>query len=597
MNLRALPNRIGPSAAGFPRLLAPLLLILTAACASEPEVAEGRSRGGLILLAAAQSSARSDADPSAGSPYGSYLAGLHAGRARDLSAAADFMLHALSYDPDNLQLLNRSLLLLAGDGRHEKAAEIARRIEVHSPSNGLAILVLAVEAVKRGDIAQARTRLAAMPEKGLSGIAGPVLKGWIRVIEGDGAGAMTEISPLRNKSGFGVFYGLHAALMNDALGDASQARAEFEHALKEAGKPSLRLVWLAGNFFERQDDRARAVELYEAFLKTNPDSSIIAAALARARTMGQAPPVLSNSTQGIAEALFNLASLLSQEGAEDVGLVHVHLALRLNPEFAIAKVLLGEILQSQNRSAEAIAAYRDIPSSSAFSWMVGLRIAEELERLEKIDEAAAELETLAELEPKRAESLIKLGNLQRNSERFAEAVSAYDRAVARIGKPERRHWTLFYFRGIALERLSEWTRAERDFLTALELEPEQPFVMNYLAYSWIEKKLHFDKAKGMLVRAVELRPDDGFIVDSLGWVYFRLGEYVLGVKYLERAVELRPQDPVINDHLGDAYWRVGRKQEARFQWRRALSLEPEAEEVPKIESKIDKGLSDRPKDI
>ncbi len=579
------------------RLLAPLLLATLGACAGAPEVAKGRSPGGLILLAAAQSSVRSDADPSAGSPYGSYLAGLHAGRERDLSAAADFMLHALSYDPGNQLLLNRSLLLLTGDGRHEDAAEIAQRIEALNPSNGLAALVLAVEAIKRGDITQAETRLAAMPAQGLSGIAAPVMQAWIRVLEGDDAGAMAKIAPLRNKNGFGVFHGLHAALMNDILGKPDQARASFDQALEAAGQASLRLVWLAGNFYERQGGRARAIELYETFLASSPNSSIIAAALARARAGGQARPVVSDATQGIAEALFNLASLLSQEGAQDVGLVHVHLALRLKPSFVIAKVLLGEILQDQNRSLAAIDAYRDIPSDSPFSWMVGLRIAEELERLERIDDAAAELESLAAAEPKRADSLIKLGNLLRNRERFAEAVSAYDRAVERIGAPQRRFWSLYYFRGIALERLSLWTRAERDFLTALELEPEQPFVMNYLAYSWIEKKLHFDKAKGMLARAVELRPDDGFIVDSLGWVYFRLGEYDLGVKYLERAVELRPQDPVINDHLGDAYWRVGRKQEARFQWRRSLSLEPKADEVPKIETKIEKGLADKPKDI
>ncbi len=155
---------------------------------------------------------------------------------------------------------------------------------------------------------------------------------------------------------------------------------------------------------------------------------------------------------------------------------------------------------------------------------------------------------------------------------------------------------MFYFRGIARERTENWPDAEADFLKALDLEPEQPFVMNYLAYSWIEKKLHLDRAKGMLVRAVELRPDDGYIVDSLGWVYFRLGEYRKGVMFLERAVELRPQDPVINDHLGDAYWRVGRHQEARFQWRRALSLEPEETDAPVIEKKIDSGLGDTPED-
>ncbi len=572
-------------------------LLFTSACSSEPVANGARSSGGLILLAAAQSAVRGDGDPTAGSPLGSYLAGLHAGNRRDLSAAADFMLHALSYDPENPQLLNRSLLLLASDGRYQSAAEVAERIQVSNPGNGLASLVLAVEAVKRGDLPEAESHLGDMPTQGLSGITGPVLKGWIRTMQGDGAGAVGELAPLRNKTGFGVLYGLHAALMNDIIGDAVQARAEFEEALTAAGEPSLRLVWLAGNFFERNGDAPRAIELYESFLRASPDSSVIGGALARAQAGRAAQPVLAEATHGMAEALFNLASLLSQEGAGDVALAHVHLALRLRPDFEIARVLLGEILQGQGRGAEAIAAYRAVSSESVFSWMVRLRVAEELERLEKIDDAVAELESLAETRPERAEALIRLGNLLRNKERFDEAVSAYDRAVGRVGEPARRYWSLYYFRGIALERTANWERAERDFLLALDLEPEQPFVMNYLAYSWVEKKLNLDKAKGMLARAVELRPDDGFIVDSLGWVYYRLGDYDLGVKYLERAVELRPQDPVINDHLGDAYWQVGRKQEARFQWRRALSLKPEEDQVSVIESKIDRGLPDRQKDI
>jgi len=298
----------------------------------------------------------------------------------------------------------------------------------------------------------------------------------------------------------------------------------------------------------------------------------------------------------MAEALVNLASLLSQERAEELALVHAHVALWLKPDFELARMLIGEVLQGQARRGEAVTVYRQIPASSPFSWMAGLRVAEELEGLDQVDEAAAELESLAAARPDSFEPLYRLGNLLRSKERFPEAVAAYDRAAARLGKPDRRYWSLYYFRGISLERMSDWARAEKDLLLALELEPEQPFVLNYLAYSWVDKKMHLDRAKGMLVRAVELRPDDGFIVDSLGWVYYRLGDYQEGVKQLERAVELRPQDPVINDHLGDAYWRVGRHQEARFQWRRSLHLGPDADLVPAIQGKIQNGLKNSPAD-
>jgi len=577
------------------RVALPLVLSLTAGCALIPESTDtGHAPAGVVLIAAAQGEVRSDAGAQIGSPYGSYLAGLFAGRQHDLASAADFMLDALAFDPNNPRLLGRALMLLAGDGRHEAAVDVARRVRALDPGNGLAGLVLAVDAVSRDAYDEAGSLLESLPKRGLSTVARPLLRAWLQLARGDVDGAIERIDPLQKTNGFRVLYHLHAGLIDDVAGRAEPARAHLDEALKQAGQPSLRMVWLIGNFLERTGARERAIEIYRDYLARGVGSTVIAAALARAEAGGAAAPTVSDARAGMAEALFNLASLLSQERAEEIALVHANLALRLRPDFIVAQVLIGEVLQAQGRGDEAIEMYRRIPRESPFAWMVGLRIAEELERLDRVEAAVGELERLAEAKPDRYEPLYRLGNLLRNKERFAAAVDAYDRAVKRVAVPERRHWSLFYFRGIALERLSDWDRAEKDFLKALDLEPEQPFVMNYLAYTWVEKKMNLDKAKGMLARAVELRPDDGFIVDSLGWVHYRLGEYRDGVKYLERAVELRSQDPVINDHLGDAYWRVGRHQEARFQWRRALSLDPEDDVAAEIRIKIERGLGKAP---
>ncbi len=577
--------------------LAALGLVLgLAACAEDFLPSGGGRTAGPVLIAAAAGQVASDALPPGGSPYGSYLAGLYAGSQRDLSVAADFMLESLSYDPENEQLLNRAFMLVAGDGRHAEAVDLGKRIVARRPEHGLAALTLAVDAVARGAPAEAEAFMAGLPEKGLSTVTVPLVGAWLQIAEGDVEAALDAAKPLADRNGFGVFHGLHLALMLDVGGREAAAREAYGAVLDLAGEPTLRLALVAGNFFERSGDADRAREVYRSFLERNPGSLLVAAAVRRVDAGETPEPEVANAAEGVAEALFNLASLLSKERAEEVALIHAHLALRLKPGFTIARILVGEILQAQNRSREAIAAYRVVPEDSPFSWMVRLRVAEELERLDATEEAVAELEGLAASRPDRFEPLFRLGNMLRAKERFADAAAAYDRAIERVAEPRREHWTMFYFRGIARERTENWPRAEADFLLALELEPEQPFVMNYLAYSWIEKKLHLDRAKEMLVRAVELRPEDGYIVDSLGWVYFRLGEYRKGVTYLERAVELRPQDPVINDHLGDAYWRVGRHQEARFQWRRALSLEPEEAEAPVIEKKIDDGLGATPED-
>ncbi|MFQ6017340.1 MAG: tetratricopeptide repeat protein [Kiloniellaceae bacterium] len=590
-NWKGLRKRLGGA------LALAALGLLAAGCADRAEPVTGLPSPGVVLMAAAAGQVGSDAGPALGSPYGAYLAGLFADRRHDLSVAADFMLQALEYDPDNAQLLSRTFILMAGTGRHAKAVELARRLNALNPEHGLVGLVLAVDAMERGRLEEADSYLSRLPERGLSTIAGPLMRGWIQIARGDAALALERAQPLKNKKGFDVLYTLHVALMNDVAGRVAAARTAYEEALNLSGQPTLRLVWVAGNFFERAGLPDKAAEIYRGFLEQNPESPLFGLALDRVAGGDGPRATVADAREGMAEVLFNLASLLSQERAEEVALIHAHLALRLKTGFEIARVLLGEILQAQGRGREAIAVYREVPADSPYSWMVRLRIAEALEKLEMTEEAIAELEGLASARPEYFEPLFRLGNLLRNRERYEEAVSAYDRAAARLGSPERRHWTLYYFRGIALERLSRWPRAEEDLLRALELEPEQPLVMNYLAYSWVEKKLNLDKAKRMLARAVELRPRDGYIIDSLGWVYYRLGEYDRGVKFLEQAVELRPQDPVINDHLGDAYWRVGRRQEARFQWRRALSLGPEEDLMPKIEAKIEAGLTAPPENI
>jgi len=232
-----------------------------------------------------------------------------------------------------------------------------------------------------------------------------------------------------------------------------------------------------------------------------------------------------------------------------------------------------------------------VPAGSGFDWQARLEVARALDRRDRIDEATAVLEKMIDERTDRPDAAQLLGTLLRGRERFEEAIPYYDIAIDRTPDPTAFDWALYYFRGIVLERTKQWDRAEADFLKALELQPEQPYVMNYLAYSWIEFGENYDEALDMLIRAVELRPQDGYIVDSLGWVYYRLGNYEKAVEWLERAVQLTPIDPTINDHLGDAYWQVGRRNEARFQWKRALNFGPEADLMSLIEGKLERGLA------
>ena len=208
----------------------------------------------------------------------------------------------------------------------------------------------------------------------------------------------------------------------------------------------------------------------------------------------------------------------------------------------------------------------------------------------KADEAMHRLTEIVAARPHDVEALSALAELQRSAKKYVEAAATYDAAIAAVGIPQRENWTLFYFRGICYERSKQWPKAEEDFRKALELYPDQPLVLNYLGYSWVDQGLNLEEAFKMLRRAVELRPNDGYVVDSLGWAHFKLGQYAEATETLEKAITLKPADPVLNDHLGDAYWRVDRPIEAHFQWNHARDMGPDPDDLPAILKKIESGL-------
>jgi tetratricopeptide (TPR) repeat protein len=308
---------------------------------------------------------------------------------------------------------------------------------------------------------------------------------------------------------------------------------------------------------------------------------------------GVGSPRLVNSAQaGAAEALYGLGASLGRRGGEDLGLVYLQLALYLAPNHPLALLSLADLYESLKKPELAIMIYARIPANSPLHRNAAIQMASNLDALDKPEEAQKHLEALIKENPDDLEAIMALGNVLRGHKKFAECADVYSKAVTTISHPQKANWVTFYFRGICYERSKQWPKAEADLKKALELYPEQPHVLNYLGYSWVDQGVNLDEGMSMIKRAVQQRPDDGYIVDSLGWAYFKLGNYPEAVKNLERAIELKPEDPTINDHLGDGYWRIGRLLEARFQWAHARDLKPEPEELPKIEAKLKDGLPD-----
>ncbi|MDP6786901.1 MAG: tetratricopeptide repeat protein [Rhodospirillales bacterium] len=529
------------------------------------------------------------------SAMGNYLAGRFAHSQGDMSAAAKYLMAVLDEDPGNPELLRRAFMVMAVEGRIDQATTLARRLVALDDTVPFAPFVLVVDDFKNGRFAAAEKRLNSLSSTGFNAFMVPLLGAWTQVGLDRTEKALSALDPLADRKGFQSMRLLHVGLINDAQGRDEAAEAAYRGAAENGKGLSIRLVELLGNLYERTGRPEEAEALYEAYLKEQPNSQLLEATLAR-RKPGRAPDrLIRTAVEGAAEAVFGVANSLRQQTSLDIGLIFGRLALHLKPDFPLAQVMVADILEAENRREESNAVYRSIDPESSYAWTARLRVAANLDRVDRTEEAIALLDAMGAERPDRPEPFINLGDIQRNHDRMEEAVKAYDEAVKRIGALERRHWSLLYTRGIALERSKQWARAEADFLAALEFEPEQPYVLNYLGYSWVDQGVHLERAQKMIERAVELRPNDGYIVDSLGWVLYRLGNFGGAVRELERAVELRPEDPIINDHLGDAYWRVGRRQEARFQWRRSLSLEPEDDLLALLKDKLEKGLSDSAK--
>ena len=521
---------------------------------------------------------------------GTYLAGRHAQAERDMGRATDLLGRALKMDPDSRGLMRRTFTVLLAEGRMDEAAILARRLTAGDGKASFSRLALAVERLRAGRFDEARIHLEALPDDGIMSYLAPLLGAWAEVGQGETAAALEALAPLSEKNGARALYDLHAALVQDLAGNIQAAEESYKRVSDSQTGLTLRLVQLLGSLYERARKPDEARTLYKEYLKTQPRSNLLDGALARLNSGAEHSPEVATAIDGAAEGLFGLAGSLRQQNARETALLLGRLALYLKPDFPMVQILLADLLEADNRLESANRVYEAINPASPYAWTVRLRIASNLNRMDQTEEALTRLAVMASNQPGQAEALINMGDILRGHERFDEAVQAYDRAVARIPKLEKRHWRLLYSRGIALERSKKWARAEADLLKALEFESDQPYVLNYLGYSWVEKGMHLERAHNMIKTAVKLRPNDGYIVDSLGWALYQGGQYEAAVRELERAVELRPEDPIINDHLGDALWRVGRLQEARFQWRRALGLDPEPDTVPTIEKKLDQGL-------
>jgi tetratricopeptide (TPR) repeat protein len=530
------------------------------------------------------------------SPAGNYLAARVAEAEHDTLAASTFFREALRSDPRNMDLVQRAFVAALANGDSAESAALALKVLARDPHNNTARLALAVRDLRAKNYSAARTELnsnAAMRQRDLTAV---LLTAWSHVGSGEIKKALAMIDAL-NEPSFAVFRDFHAGLMLDAAGQTAEAGKRL-HTAYGVDQSTLRLVDAYARNLDRQGKADEAKTIYETYDRAQPRNAMVRAALGDLAAGKKLEPLVKDANGGAAEVLYGLgayglgSSAGGRQGDEIAAMVFLRLALQLAPEHALALDTLGDAYSRLKQYEAAIDVFDQTPDSSPMRPNADIHIALLLDALGKSDESLKRLQVIAKDHPDSVEAMSALADLQRSRKNFLDSADAYSRVLALSGSGDKSQWAVHYFRGVDYERAKQWDKAETDFKTALDLYPEQPLVLNYLGYSWIDQGIHLDEAFKMLRRAVELQPEDGYIVDSLGWAHYKLGHYDEAVKLLERAIELKPGDPVINDHLGDAYWRVGRKLDATFQWNHARDLNPDPEDLPKILTKIDKGLPD-----
>ncbi len=517
---------------------------------------------GLAFWAAPASAADGEAGP--------YLAARLAGAESDYAVAAEYYARALAADPGNAMLIENAAISELARGSVADGLKLARQFDETGGKSQIADLLILANLAQNEDYAAAVSELVRGRSAGQ--LVDGLYRAWAYLGMGQMSDATAEFDKLSAVGGLKSFGLYHKALALASVGDFEGADAIFAGADGGPLRATRHGILAHAQILSQLERDEDAIALLNSAFGPEGDPAV--RALRTRLEAGETVPftLVSGPKDGIAEVFYTVASALGSENTDVNTLAYARVAEYLAPKDADAVLLVASILEGQGQHALASTEFDKIGSDDPAYLQAELGRAGALVASGQTDAAIEVLRRLAKDHPDRIEVWNTLGDTLRREERFDEAAKAYDEAIARINGEPKVYWSLYFARGICKERAKNWTGAEVDFRKALELYPDQPSVLNYLGYSYIDRNENLDDALKMIEKAAAERPDDGAIIDSLGWGLYRLGRYDEAVTQMEHAVELMPVDAVVNDHLGDVYWAVGRTREAEFQWRRALSF-------------------------
>ena len=521
--------------------------------------------------------------------FGGYLAGRHALSTKDFDAASTYLSKAIEDDIENPELLNGLISVQVSLGNIGAAKISSDNLDLLGVQTQLSNMVKIAIQLRNRDFDNAKQQIE--NEQGINPLLDKIVTGWAFADEGNFENAETIFDEIGKGSSLAQFSQMQKASMLAAYGRYENALNTIENLEKNSNRISVDARALKVQLLLKLDNKEEATEYFSKIFGdgVNSDAANLRMQVEDHPNAYSIEESLSLEA-GIAYAFYAIADILKDDADPNTALLYVRLAQYLNENSPKAILLAADLLEQMGQYDLAVEEYAKIsPSSSYF-------LSSELGRVGALRDGGkteAALEVLYYLSREFSDIGIvhnSLGDFLRREERYSEAKIAYDRAVDIYRENNNVSWVVLYARGITHERLQEWDKAESDFRNALTINPDQANVLNYLGYSLIDRGEKLDEAMTMIEKAVSLQPESGYIVDSLAWGLFKLGQYETAIPHMEKAAELMPVDPIVTDHLGDLYWAVGRQLEAKFQWRRALSFDPELKDATRIREKLRIGL-------
>ncbi|PIT69884.1 tetratricopeptide repeat protein [Bartonella tribocorum] len=525
---------------------------------------------------------------------GAYLAGRVANHENKTDLAINYFKQALVYQPDNIEIKKELLEAMLSVGDFKEAVQQAKKLKEQNVITLFVSLTLAVESLIKKDYKNAKLFLQLKELPTANNPIPELINAWITFGSGQKSQAIADLKKLKGPAWYDLFISYYLALMSDLAERPQDAKKYFIKALSNKQEALMapntyeRIITAYASFQLRHDMRNQALQTIQHGEQMLSGREVLKSFREKIEKNAFLEKLIKTPQQGAAEVLYNFGTSLNHKNSGHIARIFKQLSFTLYPQNDATLFQLANISAKLGDPHRAIKLYRALSPKSPYYKDGQLHLAFLLTNHNDYKEAIKLLILLNKKFPSDRNILITLVAFYMQDNQFLEATKILNRAIAQIKNFQQDDWMLFYQRGIAFERLKQWPKAEIDLRKSLEFFPNQPHVLNYLAYSLVERGEKLEESLHMLQKASTLQAKNGYILDSLGWVYYKLKEYNKAVQILENAVKLHPEDPTLNDHLGDAYWKVGRKREAIFQWNHAIDGKPENSE--QIQKKLKFGL-------